>query len=155
MSEPDHRTTAQSFFDAFVARDPSRVARLLADDVEWTIIGPVALFPFCGTRIGKAAALDYLTRAWPEHFSMAAFQPEEVVIDGDRAAMFSRATIVQKKTGRTITYNCAHFITLRGDKVARLQGLTDTFDVVEQTLGHRINPYYDPNTGLVDDVVAL
>ena len=42
-----------------------RAAEFFADDVEWTISGPVDVLLFCGTRRGKAAVLDMMERLVP------------------------------------------------------------------------------------------
>jgi ketosteroid isomerase-like protein len=46
MTESVSRSTVQAFFEAYAARDAEKVGSLLADDVEWTMAGPVDMFPF-------------------------------------------------------------------------------------------------------------
>ena len=41
----------------------------------------------------------------------------EVMIDGDRAAVISDRTVVQRATGRTMVYRVAAFLRFRGDKL--------------------------------------
>lgn len=134
------RATVQGFYEAFASRDPMRVAQFLADDVQWHIAGPVDLFRFAGYRRGKAAVLDYF-RLVPKVLTIRRFEPEDLVIDGERAAIFSKVIAVQKDTGRVITYRCAHFLVFENEKLVSMQGITDTFDVAEQVMGHRIDPY--------------
>jgi ketosteroid isomerase-like protein len=145
----------KDFYDAFASRDPLRVAAFLADDVQWHMAGPVDIFHFCGYRRGKAAVVDYLTRLVPQVFAMRRFEPTELVIDGNRAGVFSKVSAVQKNTGRVIAYHCAHFVVFRQDKVVSMQGVTDTFDVVEQLVGYRIDPYRESQAVLASDIVAI
>jgi ketosteroid isomerase-like protein len=145
----------KDFYDAFASRDPLRVAPFLADDVQWHMAGPVDIFHFCGYRRGKAAVLDYLTRLVPQVFAVRRFEPMELVIDGNRAGVFSNVSAVQKNTGRVIAYHCAHFMVFKDDKVVSMQGVTDTFDVVEQLVGHRIDPYRESQAASASDVVAI
>ena len=132
---------------------PLRVAPLLDDDVEWHIVGPVGIFPFCGYRRGKAAALDYLARLVPAMLSVRRFEPEEFVIEGDGVGMFSKVTAVQKDTGRVLTFHSANFLIFRDDKVVAMHAITDTFDMVEQVVGHRVDAYRKPEADLSPDVV--
>lgn len=155
MGEMVSRSVVQTFYQAFASRDPLRVAPLLCDDVEWHMSGPVDIFPFCGARRGKAAVVDYFARLVPAVFAIKRFEPEELVIDGDRAATFTKATAVQKATGRIITYRCAHFVTFRGGKAAAVHGIMDSYDIAEQVVGHRIDPYREPDIDTSKDVFAI
>ena len=52
----DHSGSAafvRAFCEALASRDPSKLRPMLADDVEWTIFGPIDYFPFFGTRRGQ------------------------------------------------------------------------------------------------------
>jgi ketosteroid isomerase-like protein len=147
------RKTVQGFYEAFASRDPLRIAPLLANDVQWHIAGPVDLFHFAGYRRGKAAVVDYFARLVPQVLAVRRFELEELVIDGDRAALFSKVIAVQKDTGRVIAYRVAHFVVFEDDKVLSMQGITDTFDVAEQVVGHRIDPYREAANA--SDIVAL
>lgn len=148
------RSTVQAFYEAFASRDPIKIASMIADDVEWHIAGPIDVFQFAGYRRGKAAVVDYFQRLVPQVFSVRRFEPEELVIDGNRCALFSKTVAVQKDTDRIIAYRCAHFIVFENDKAVSVQGIADTFDVAEQVVGHRIDPY----RGVADisqDIVAV
>ena len=48
---------------------------------------------------------------------------------------------MQRDTGRVITFSSAHFVVFRDERVISMHALTDTFDVAEQVVGHRIDPY--------------
>jgi ketosteroid isomerase-like protein len=155
MEEPVSRSVVQAFYEAYASRDPIRIAAFLCDDVEWHMAGPTDVFAFCGYRRGKAAVVDYFGRLVPDFFAVKRLEPEDLVIDGARAAVFSKVTAVQKKTGRIISYHCAHFVTFHDGKVVRMQGISDTFDVAEQVVGHRIDAYRDCEQSSADDVVTI
>ena len=155
MSDNVSRGAVQAFYEAFASRDPVRVGQLLADDVEWNMSGPVDVFPFCGPRRGKAAAMEYLGRGVPSLFAIKRYEPLEMVIDGDCAATFSKVTAVQRETGRIITFHSAHFVRFRDGKVTSMKSITDTFLVAEQVVGHRIDAYREPEFDLLQDVVAI
>jgi ketosteroid isomerase-like protein len=155
MGESVSRAAVQAFYEALASRDPVRLANCLTDDVEWHMAGPVDVFVFCGYRRGKAAVVDYIGRLVPSMFSVKRFEPEEIVIDGDTAAMINNITSVQKNTGRILTYQTAIFVVFRDGKVASLKGVADTFDMAEQVVGHRIDAYREPDLLISRDVIAL
>ncbi len=155
MVEPVSRSVVEAFYAAYASRDPARVMDFLAEDVEWRFLGPVEIFPFCGLRRGKRAAIEHFTRLVPSVFSVTRFEPEEIVIDGDRAATFSTLTAVHKATGRSATYHCAHFVTFRDGKVAAVHSVADTFSVVEQLLDAEFTLGAPPLDEALGDLVAL
>lgn len=155
MGEAISRAAVQAFYEALASRDPVRLAHHLADDVEWHMSGPVDLLVFCGYRRGKAAVADYIGRLVPSMLSVKRFEPEEIVIDGDTAAVINNITSVQKDTGRILTYQTAVFVVFRDGKVVSVKGVADTFDMAEQVVGHRIDAYREPSVSISKDVVAL
>ena len=136
---PVSRQRVRDFYDARMSRDPDLIAQFLHDDVEWAVAGPVDLIPFCGQHHGKEAALDTLVHIVPSVLKITKLDLDELLIDGDRAAGFSRLTAVQSGTGRTITYQRAEFFQFRGDKIVTYRVIFDSFDMAEQVLGHAIN----------------
>jgi ketosteroid isomerase-like protein len=135
MTQPVPRSLVEAFYRAYETRDPDNIAPYLADDVEWTISGPVGVLGFCGSRHGKAAVMDLLGRQVPEVFKVLNFTPEIMLIDGDRAAILSRLS-ARHKDGRAISYRLSHFLQFRDGKIVRNSSLIDSFDAVEQVLGH-------------------
>ena len=155
MGEPVSRATVQAFYEALASRDPVRVAQHLADAVEWHMSGPVDLLVFCGYRRGKAAVADYIGRVVPSVLSVKRFEPDEIVIDGDRAAVINNITSVQKDTGRILSYQTALFVMFRDSKVVSVKGVADTFDMAEQLVGHRIDVFSEPGRPVLRDVIAI
>jgi len=139
MTTPVARSTVQAFFEAFASKDPARLAPFLQDDVVWTIVGPVELIRYCGERRGKAAVLDMFGRIAPSALRLTRFDPEMLLVDGDRCAMLARLTGVTPEDGRTISYRCTQFVRFVDDKVADYRSIIDSFDAAEQFLGHPID----------------
>jgi ketosteroid isomerase-like protein len=133
------RSTVQAFYQAYVTRDSARIEPLLDDDVEWMISGPVDVLPFCGQRRGKLAVLKVFDHLVPATFEVTGFEPQSLLIDGDRVAMMSVLSAVTPDRNRKISYRLAHFIRFRDDKVIEFCSIIDSFDAAEQVLGHAIN----------------
>lgn len=154
MSHAVSREVVEAFFKVYAVRDVVRVAPFLKDDVLWTISGPVDLLPFCGTRRGKAAVIDVLGRTVPSVMRVFKFTTELLLVDGDRAASLNRLSARLAADGRTIGYRVAHFMRFADDKVAENFTFIDSFDAVEQVLGHT-SPAYEAPSLLGSDVIAL
>ncbi len=155
MDEPPTHNFVEDLYEAVAMRDSVRVAAYLTDDVEWHMDGPVGIFPFCGYWRGKAAVLDFLTRLKPSVLPTKRMALEEVVVDGNRAAAFSKVTAMHVQTGRTIVFHCAHFFSIRDGQIASMHCVADTFDAVEQLMGHRIDAYHEPGISISEDIVAI
>ena len=136
---PVSRQRVRDFYDARMSRNPDLIAQFLHDDVEWAIAGPVDLIPFCGQHHGKEAAIDAMVRVAPSVFRVTKLNIDELLIDGDRAASFTRLAAVQSGTGRTITYQRAEFFQFRDNRILAYRAVLDSFDAAEQMLGHAIN----------------
>lgn len=136
MSYSVPRSVVEEFYRAYAARDADKVAEFLDDEVEWTISGPVDLLRFCGTRHGKTAVVEIIERLVPAVFHIFSFVPDAILVDGDRAATLNRLAARRRDDGRVISYRLAHFLRFRDGKVIENISLIDSFDAVEQVLGH-------------------
>ena len=129
----------RDFYDAKMSRDPEIIGRYLHDDVDWSIAGPVDLIPFCGQWRGKPAALDVMCRVAPSCITVNKVILDDLLLDGDKAAVFNRITSTQNRTGRTITYQRAEFFGFSDGKIRTYRSTMDSFDIAEQVLGHEID----------------
>jgi ketosteroid isomerase-like protein len=144
----------EAFYRGYAARDAAKIAEFLDDDVEWTISGPIDVLPFCGTRHGKAAVLDLIERLVPEVFRVFSFVPDAMLVDGDQVATLNRQSARRSDDGRVIGFRVANFIRFRDGKVVENLSLLDSFDVVEQVLGHPL-ALHDGQMADVGDLVAV
>jgi ketosteroid isomerase-like protein len=136
MTEPVSRDVVDAFYKAYAERDIDNIAPFIDDDVEWTISGPVDVLTFAGTFHGKAAVLDLMGRLVPEVFQVFCFVPSTLLVEGDKVATLNRLWAKRTEDGRVISYRLAHFMRFAGGKVVENLSLIDSFDAVEQVLGH-------------------
>ncbi|MFN3657642.1 MAG: nuclear transport factor 2 family protein [Pseudolabrys sp.] len=146
MTDPVPRAVVDAFYTAYAAGDARRVEEFLADDVQWTISGPVDLLRFCGTRRGKASVLDLIERLVPGVFRVFSFVSESVLVDGDRVATLNRLAARLSEDGRVISYRLAHFLHFRGGMIAECISIIDSYDAAEQVLGHPLTAPMDTET---------
>ena len=138
MTHAVARSLVERFCAAYAVRDVDKIAEFLDDDVEWIISGPIEYLHFCGTHRGKNNVLDLIRRRIPELIRTFSFVPESILIDGNQLAMLHRQSARRATDGRVINYRVANFMRFRDNKIVSNLSLLDTFDVVEQVLGHRI-----------------
>ncbi|HEX3858832.1 MAG TPA: nuclear transport factor 2 family protein [Pseudolabrys sp.] len=139
MPNPVPRAVVDEFFRVFATREGEKIAPFLDDNVTWTISGPVDLLHYCGTRVGKRAVIDVIDRQVPAVFHIRGFIPDMVLVDGDMVASLSRLSAVSQKDGRAISYRVAQFIRFANEKVVEFMSVIDSFNAVEQVLGHSID----------------
>ena len=138
-TNPVQRDVVEAFYAAYAVRDSAVFADFLDDDVEWTISGPVDVLPYCGTHRGKAAVRDLFRRRVPEVFSGFNLVRNSILVDGDRVATLNRLTARHADDGRVVSYRLAHFLRFRDNKVMANLSLIDSYDAVEQVLGHSLS----------------
>jgi ketosteroid isomerase-like protein len=136
------------FYQARMSREAARIEPFLDDDVSWFISGPVEVIPFCGVRRGKKNVIDAIVRIVPALLTVTKLELDDLLIEGERAAGFTRVTAVQTSTQRIIKYQRAELFQFRNNKVKSYRSILDSFDVVEQVLGHQIDLSV-PRRGLV------
>lgn len=143
---PVEREVVEDFYAAYAVRNTSRFAAFLDDNVEWTISGPVDVLPYCGTHRGKAAVMELFRRRVPEVFSGFNLVRNTLLVDGDRVATLNRLTARHANDGRVVSYRLAHFMRFRNNKVVENLSLIDSYDAVEQVLGHSLSGHiFEPD----------
>jgi ketosteroid isomerase-like protein len=138
MTQAIARSLVDRFYKVYAVRDIDKVAEFLDDDVEWAISGPVEYLRFCGTHRGKDNVIDLLRHQIPAVLRTFSFVPESILVDGNQLAMLHRQSSRRTVDNRVINFRVANFIRFRNDKVVQNLSLLDSFDAVEQVMGHRI-----------------
>jgi ketosteroid isomerase-like protein len=136
-SSPDQvavRQFLRAFCEAIVSRDPSQLRPMLADDVEWSVFGPIDHFPFFGHRRGKDQVMDAMCRQIVDYLQLRSCEIERVLFDGDRAACLVKMTAGHVPTGRVVVFRMAQFVKFRDGKLAEMRAVLDSFDLIEQTV---------------------
>ena len=111
---------------------------LLDEDVEWAIYGPIDMFPFLGSRRGKAAVLE-VCRQIADTVRVHRFDRESVMLGVDSAASMMRYSLTATASNKPISVRLAHFAQFKAGRLRHLRVVMDTFDLVEQALGQPIN----------------
>ena len=138
MSQDAARGFVRAFCDAMASRDAGRVAPFLDDDIEWTVFGPVDLFPLFGRRKGKTAVLA-MFRELMSVLQLRHCEHETLLTDGDNAAALVKINALDLSTGRVLSLRLAKFATFRDRRLLSLKAVFDSFDAAEQAIGRQID----------------
>ena len=138
MTEHSLWRFSRALHSAINDRQLDNVEALIDEDVDWTIHGPVEMFPFLGARRGKAAVLDVLRRI-ADTFRVHRFDRETVMLGVDSAASMLRYSLTSLETNKPVSIRVAHFAQFKQGKLRSIRVLLDSFSLVEQTLGHPID----------------
>ena len=138
MSENDTRATVDELFGAYRGHDVERFAALLHDDIDWVIYGPIYVFPFAGLRRGRAAVLQAVANI-SQLYTLENHTPEVVIVEGDCAAVMADVGFRQIASGRVIRFRVANFLRIEYGRLIEFREFADSFDQVEQAIGHTVD----------------
>jgi hypothetical protein len=132
MTEHSLWRFSRALHRAINERQQQDLEPLIDEDVEWAIFGPIDMFPFLGARRGKAAVLE-VCREIADNVRIHRFDRESIMLGLDSAASMIRYSLT------AISLRLAHFAQFKAGRLQSIRVLLDTFDLVEQALGHPIS----------------
>jgi ketosteroid isomerase-like protein len=138
MTEHSLWRFSRAFHRAINERQSADLEALLDDDVDWAIYGPIDMFPFFGSRRGKAAVIEVI-RQISENVRVHRFDRESIMLGTDSASSMMRYSLTALDSNKPISLRLAHFAQFKAGRLVSIRVLVDTFDLVEQALGHPIN----------------
>ncbi|MGD9924183.1 MAG: nuclear transport factor 2 family protein [Pseudorhodoplanes sp.] len=131
------------FFEAYLARDAGWLERILHDDIDWLLAGPADQFDHYGRRRDKESVIELITKIIPCYYYPTGFVFEHLIVEGDAAAgqvaAHGRLRARQRDTGRSLNFRFANFLRFESGKLVSFRGIPDTFDAVEQMVGHAVD----------------
>ena len=120
-----HRAVNERQFDDIEA--------LIDEDVDWTLHGPVEMFPFFGARHGKAAVLQVI-RQIADKVRVHRFDREQIMLGTDQAASMLRYSLTVLDTNKPVRVRLAHFAQFRDGRLVSMRILVDSYELVEQAI---------------------
>jgi ketosteroid isomerase-like protein len=138
MTEHSLWRFSRALHRALSERRPEDLADLLDEDVDWAIYGPIDMFPFLGARRGKAAVIE-VVRQVAENFQVRRFDRETVMLGVNSASSMMRYSLTALDSNKPVSLRIAHFAQFRDGRLLSIRVLLDSFDLVEQTLGHPLH----------------
>ena len=98
---------------------------LVADDVEWYVLGSPEELPWAGTFRGKDGVRRWM-RVLDEHMEYERFEPLELFADGDTVIEIVFAAGRARATGRSFQSEVVRIWTFRDGKAVRVRSFYDT-----------------------------
>jgi len=138
MTEHSLWRFSRALHTAINERRPEDLQTQIDDDVDWVIHGPIDMFPFLGARRGKDAVLE-VCRQISENVRVRRFDRESIVLSEDSAASMMRYSLTALDSNKPINLRLAHVAHFKAGRLLKIRVLLDTYDLVEQTLGHPIH----------------
>jgi hypothetical protein len=138
MTEHSLWRFSRAFHRAINERRFEDLEVLIDDDIDWAIYGPIDMFPFLGARHGKAAVIE-VVRQISENVRIHRFNRETIMLGEESASSMLRYSLTSLDSLKPISVRIAHFAQFKAGRLLNLRVVVDTFDLVEQTLGHPIH----------------
>jgi ketosteroid isomerase-like protein len=137
MTETAIRPLVEAFYKATVERDIEKALALIDDDVDWLVQGPVDVFTFFGQKRGKAAVREGYEEVGRQ-LDVTGFRVETLLVDGDRAAALIRYSAIVRASGKGMSIRTSQFSRFANGKLVEMRSIVDSYDMVEQVMGHPI-----------------
>jgi ketosteroid isomerase-like protein len=138
MTEHSLWPFSRALHRAINERQHEDLEALIDEEVDWAIYGPIDMFPFFGSRRGKAAVLEVI-RQIADNVRVHRFDRESIMLGVESAASMIRYSLTALDANKPISLRLAHFAQFKAGRLASIRVLVDTFDLVEQALGHPIH----------------
>src|ERR1700737_4641971 len=138
MTEHSLWRFSRAFHRAINERQQEDLEALIDEDIDWAIYGPIDMFPFLGARRGKAAVLEVI-REISENIRVHRFDRESIMLGVDSAASMMRYSLTALDSNKPISLRFAHFAQFKAGRLRSMRVVVDTFDLVEQAIGHPIH----------------
>jgi ketosteroid isomerase-like protein len=133
MTEHSLWRFSRAFHRAINERQPADLEALLDDDVDWAIYGPIDMYPFFGSRRGKAAVIDVI-RQIADNFRVHRFDRESIMLGVDSAASMMRYSLTALDSNKPLSVRLAHFAQFREGRLSSLRILIDSYELAEQAV---------------------
>ena len=101
MTEHSLWRFSRALHRAINERQPADLEALLDEDVDWAIYGPIDMYPFFGSRRGKAAVIDVI-RQIADNFRVHRFDRESIMLGVDSAASMMRYSLTALDSNKPI-----------------------------------------------------
>ncbi|SDT48746.1 nuclear transport factor 2 family protein [Bradyrhizobium canariense] len=138
MTEHSLWRFSRALHRAINERQYADLEALIDEDVDWSIYGPIDMFPFLGARHGKASVLDVIKRI-ADSVRVHRFDREQILLGVDSAASMMRYSLTALDSNKPISLRLAQFAQFKAGRLSSIRVLIDTFDLVEQALGRPIH----------------
>jgi ketosteroid isomerase-like protein len=135
MIDQLHRQRVLNFLDAFYSGDSDAALACCDDEFDSITHAPIELFPHLGHKHGKNWIAEAI-RTQQKRYSTRKYEIKFIAVDGDKVATILHVSLRKRSDDRIVHLEAAEFFTLRGGRIIEHRSFFDSFDFVQQVLGH-------------------
>jgi hypothetical protein len=126
MSQNETLHLTQAFLDRLGGgAEPTEIAKLFSEHMEWEIAGDTGALPWIGKKSGRSAVVDFVNQsgALIERISL---EVHDMLASDTRAVILGALASRVKHTGKVIETSFAIVLTVANGAIVRLQMLEDS-----------------------------
>jgi ketosteroid isomerase-like protein len=135
MAESLDRRRVLNFLDAFYAGDIAAAQACCDDEFDSITHAPIELFPHLGHKHGKDWVAEAI-QTQQKRYSSRKYEIKFLAVDGAKVATIQLLTLRKRNDDRVMHLEIAEFFTLRDGRIIEHRSFFDSFDLVQQLLGH-------------------
>lgn len=135
MENNSNRQCVLNFLQAFYDGDATAAMACCDNDVDTITYAPVDLFPHLGHKHGRAWVAEAIA-IQQQRYTIRKHEVTFITAEDDRVAAMTRCALTKRNDGRVVQFVEAAFFTLRDERIAQHRAFFDSFDLVQQILGH-------------------
>jgi len=125
VNEQDNIELTKQGYAAFARGDIQAVLKLFADDAELLQPLSAAIFPWAGTRRGRAQLAEFLA-GLAEVGEFEQFEPQEFIAQDDKVVVLIAERFQIRATDRSFNNELVHVFTIKDGKASQLRIYEDT-----------------------------
>lgn len=111
-------------YEAFGRGDVPAILNLVADQVDWELVGPTSL-PYAGRRKNHKEVADFFA-AVASSDDIHAFEPREFIEADEHVTVLGWEDATTRDTNRKFESQWAHVFTVKNGKITRWRGFVNT-----------------------------
>ncbi|MGB3447987.1 MAG: nuclear transport factor 2 family protein [Xanthobacteraceae bacterium] len=135
MESDSSRQCVLDFLQAFYAGDATAAMACCDNEVDTITYAPVDLFPHLGHKHGKAWVAEAIA-IQQQRYASRKHEVLFIAAEDDKVAAMTRCALTKRNDGRVVQFTEAAFFTLHDGRIAQHRAFFDSFDLVQQVLGH-------------------
>ncbi|MDJ0512572.1 MAG: nuclear transport factor 2 family protein [Methyloceanibacter sp.] len=125
MNSNEFEAFLKSFYAARIEGEVEAIGAMFADDAHFRIVGSPE-FSMLATSVQGRDAITGLFQTISDSFGLNEFSMEDLLMDGNKAAVRWSARVQNITSGDSFTTELADFIEIDGEKIKSLSEFLDT-----------------------------
>ena len=127
MNEQENTKLVQRTYELFKSGDIETLLSIYSDDIVWQL-PDMENVPFGGKRTGRENVVEFFSLV-NDSLEDLQIEPTEFIAQGDKVVVLGHHSWRVKATGREVSSDFAHVVTVKDGKVTSFHEFMDTADV--------------------------